>query len=358
MRYTDGLAGYYEVLDSQQELFPAEIALARTRLNELTSVVQLYRALGGGWRAEEATHPEEYPLRRDALDALVPCEGRKSASLSLLPFLSVWALAARRRRAAWASVSATRATAFRIEAMNHLLEEIRHNPLLWLLAFVPVRVRRADGRNPSAHTVLFVLSVLAIVPLAALLSHATESVAAKTGDAVGGLLNATLGKSDGVDDRAHGTACRAVHAGEGLHRRRDRDQHALHVGCVVPARRTQVPRAGVQRRGRAAAGRAVVSGDDCVADPVGREPRGLSRDRRLHANVEPVPGVLAPRDVRPGPALLAGNASRVLRQRGPWRGRRSAAVAAWSRADDTRRGHRARRRWSAKSSSSRSRKRR
>ena len=37
------------------------------------------------------------------------------------------------------------------------------------------------------------LSVLAIVPLATLLSHATESVAAKTGDAVGGLLNATLG---------------------------------------------------------------------------------------------------------------------------------------------------------------------
>ena len=37
------------------------------------------------------------------------------------------------------------------------------------------------------------LSVLAIVPLAVLLSHATESVAAKTGDTVGGLLNATLG---------------------------------------------------------------------------------------------------------------------------------------------------------------------
>ena len=47
--------------------------------------------------------------------------------------------------------------------------------------------------KPEAHTMLFVLSVLAIVPLAALLSHATESVAAKTGDAVGGLLNATLG---------------------------------------------------------------------------------------------------------------------------------------------------------------------
>ena len=37
------------------------------------------------------------------------------------------------------------------------------------------------------------LSVLAIVPLAALLSHGTEAVAAKTGDAAGGLLNATLG---------------------------------------------------------------------------------------------------------------------------------------------------------------------
>ena len=46
---------------------------------------------------------------------------------------------------------------------------------------------------PRPHTLLFVLSVLAIVPLAALLSHATESVAEKTGDTVGGLLNATLG---------------------------------------------------------------------------------------------------------------------------------------------------------------------
>src|SRR5262245_6114485 len=76
--------------------------------------------------------------------------------------------------------------------MNTLLKEILHNPLLWLLAFVPVVLAMAKLR-PEAHTLLFVLSVLAIVPLAALLSHATESVAAKTGDAVGGLLNATLG---------------------------------------------------------------------------------------------------------------------------------------------------------------------
>src|SRR5438552_615196 len=76
--------------------------------------------------------------------------------------------------------------------MNPLLKEIRHNPVLWLLAFVPV-VFVAATLKPEAHTLLFVLSVLAIVPLATLLSHATESVAAKTGDTVGGLLNATLG---------------------------------------------------------------------------------------------------------------------------------------------------------------------
>ncbi len=76
--------------------------------------------------------------------------------------------------------------------MNPLLKEIRHNPLLWLLVFVPA-VFACHKLTPESHTLLFALSVFAIVPLAALLSHATESVAAKTGDAVGGLLNATLG---------------------------------------------------------------------------------------------------------------------------------------------------------------------
>ncbi|MDN3919530.1 calcium/proton exchanger [Roseateles violae] len=76
--------------------------------------------------------------------------------------------------------------------MNSLLAEIRHNRMLWLLVFVPITFI-AKQLNHEAHTLLFILSVLAIVPLAALLSHATESVAAKTGDAAGGLLNATLG---------------------------------------------------------------------------------------------------------------------------------------------------------------------
>ena len=76
--------------------------------------------------------------------------------------------------------------------MSPLLQEIRRNRLLWLLALLPV-LAGACAIRPDAHVLLFVLSVLTIVPLAALLSHATESVAAKTGDAVGGLLNATLG---------------------------------------------------------------------------------------------------------------------------------------------------------------------
>ena len=53
--------------------------------------------------------------------------------------------------------------------MAVLLQEIRENPLLWLLVLVPV-VLAAELLAPDAHTLLFVLSVLAIVPLAPLLS--------------------------------------------------------------------------------------------------------------------------------------------------------------------------------------------
>src|SRR3954463_13440039 len=78
------------------------------------------------------------------------------------------------------------------EFMGLLIKEIRGNPILWLLVFVPA-VLAAEKLKPQSHTLLFVLAVLAILPLAVLLSHATESVAAKTGDSVGGLLNSTLG---------------------------------------------------------------------------------------------------------------------------------------------------------------------
>jgi multidrug efflux system outer membrane protein len=49
-RYAAGHANYYELLQEQQLLFPAENALTQTELNQLLAVVQLYTALGGGWR--------------------------------------------------------------------------------------------------------------------------------------------------------------------------------------------------------------------------------------------------------------------------------------------------------------------
>ena len=48
-----------------------------------------------------------------------------------------------------------------------------------MLVFVPI-VLAAAKMMPAAHTLLFVLAVLAIVPLAALFSHATEAVSEKT----------------------------------------------------------------------------------------------------------------------------------------------------------------------------------
>ena len=49
-RYRGGLDSYLPVLDAQRNLFQGELELAQLRQRELTSIVQLYRALGGGWR--------------------------------------------------------------------------------------------------------------------------------------------------------------------------------------------------------------------------------------------------------------------------------------------------------------------
>jgi len=57
VRYEGGVTSYLEVLYNEQELFTAELALATARRNELLSVVQLYRALGGGWAGPVATTP-------------------------------------------------------------------------------------------------------------------------------------------------------------------------------------------------------------------------------------------------------------------------------------------------------------
>ena len=50
LRYTGGVATLLDALDADRELFEAERSLALARRDELLSVVQLYRALGGGWQ--------------------------------------------------------------------------------------------------------------------------------------------------------------------------------------------------------------------------------------------------------------------------------------------------------------------
>ena len=54
LRYKAGRASYFEVLEAEQLLFPAEDALAQTQRDQLLVVVNLYKALGGGWNLGDA----------------------------------------------------------------------------------------------------------------------------------------------------------------------------------------------------------------------------------------------------------------------------------------------------------------
>jgi len=60
VRFLYGLSSYYEVLDAEEKLFPAQNAQAEARLNRLVVYVQLYKALGGGW------NPKQFPPTADA----------------------------------------------------------------------------------------------------------------------------------------------------------------------------------------------------------------------------------------------------------------------------------------------------
>ena len=56
VRYEGGVTSYLEVLYNEQELFNAELGLAQARREELLSVVELYRSLGGGWVEPQQQH--------------------------------------------------------------------------------------------------------------------------------------------------------------------------------------------------------------------------------------------------------------------------------------------------------------
>jgi multidrug efflux system outer membrane protein len=62
MRFFGGVASYLEVLDAQREQYAAEIDLANARLGEFLGLIDLYRALGGGWSDEELKKIVERPM--------------------------------------------------------------------------------------------------------------------------------------------------------------------------------------------------------------------------------------------------------------------------------------------------------
>src|SRR5687767_12500938 len=81
------------------------------------------------------------------------------------------------------------------------LQTFLRKPMNWLLLFIPITVALEHVAHVSA-PVLFFMAALAIVPIAAQIVSATEQLAVRTGDAVGGLLNATFGNAPELG-RAH-----------------------------------------------------------------------------------------------------------------------------------------------------------
>lgn len=60
LRYNAGRASYFEVLEAEQLLFPAEDALAQTQRDQLLVVVNLYKALGGGWKLSDTQWTQQH----------------------------------------------------------------------------------------------------------------------------------------------------------------------------------------------------------------------------------------------------------------------------------------------------------
>jgi Ca2+:H+ antiporter len=66
--------------------------------------------------------------------------------------------------------------------------------LNWLLVFLPITVA-LEYLSPDSHTLIFLSAAISIIPLAGWLGHATEHIASRVGEGLGGLLNASLGNA-------------------------------------------------------------------------------------------------------------------------------------------------------------------
>jgi Ca2+:H+ antiporter len=74
------------------------------------------------------------------------------------------------------------------------MRDVLKPSLDWLLIFIPVVVW-VEHFNPGAHIAIFACACLAVLPLAGWLGRATEHLAERTGEGIGGLLNATFGNA-------------------------------------------------------------------------------------------------------------------------------------------------------------------
>lgn len=74
------------------------------------------------------------------------------------------------------------------------MKELLKPSLNWLLVFVPAAVV-LEKTQPNNHVLIFICACVAVLPLAGWLGHATEHLAEHTGEATGGLLNATFGNA-------------------------------------------------------------------------------------------------------------------------------------------------------------------
>ncbi len=80
------------------------------------------------------------------------------------------------------------------EVQRASLSKFLRSPMNWLLLFIPLTVGLEHLAHVSA-PVLFFMAAVSIIPIAALIVRATEQIAHRTGDAIGGLLNATFGNA-------------------------------------------------------------------------------------------------------------------------------------------------------------------
>ncbi len=81
-----------------------------------------------------------------------------------------------------------------LEEMMAVIRRFLKPSLYWLLVFLPWAIWTEHTR-PESHGFIFIAACLAIVPLAAILGRATEHIASRVGEGIGGFLNATFGNA-------------------------------------------------------------------------------------------------------------------------------------------------------------------